>query len=140
MIVDLGCGKGRLFHYLCTKGFRGICIGIELWKEVALQTRKHLAKYDNVTIVHDNFLNCDFPQNFTIAYYFNSANREVTSELIKKLESQKKRFKFVYINALYADLKNGRRGWSILYEFDTGYRLDKTLHSIIFEHNPAKEG
>ncbi|MBR6286846.1 MAG: hypothetical protein IKR18_07665, partial [Bacteroidaceae bacterium] len=99
--------------------------------------QKDREKYDNVTIVHNNFLNYDFPQDFTIVYYFNSANREVTGELIKNLESYGRKFKFIYINALYADLMKERRGWSISYEFDTRYRLDKKLHSIIFEYNPV---
>jgi len=70
VIVDVGCGKGRVFNYLLYKGVKNKMIGYEINPSVGLKTQKSLSKYKNVAIITQNIFD-NFPSEANIFYLYN---------------------------------------------------------------------
>jgi SAM-dependent methyltransferase len=70
VIVDVGCGKGRVFNYLLYKGVKSRMIGYEINPVVGRETKKHLSKYKNVTIIPENIFD-NFPVDGNIFFLNN---------------------------------------------------------------------
>lgn len=51
VLVDIGCGKGRVINFWLHQGWTNRMIGLELDPEIAEQARSRLRPYENVTIV-----------------------------------------------------------------------------------------
>lgn len=87
VIVDVGCGKGRLFNLLLHLGFKNRLIGVEVDSAVATFTKNRLRKYPNIEI-----LECDVTAlekiPGTIFYLFNPFTRPVMEKFVRKLEQQ----------------------------------------------------
>ena len=55
VLVDVGCGKGRVLNWWLSKRLPNRIVGLELDPEVAAHTRHRLRKYRNVTIITGDF-------------------------------------------------------------------------------------
>ena len=42
VIMDVGCGRGRIFNYLLKNNFKGTMYGVEIDREIALFTKNRL--------------------------------------------------------------------------------------------------
>jgi len=51
VIVDVGCGKGRVLNWLLSKRLKNKLIGVEVYPEIASFTRDRLKKYTQVEII-----------------------------------------------------------------------------------------
>lgn len=51
IIVDLGCGKGRVINWFLNKKIKNRILGIEVYPEIAAFTRNRLKKYKQVEIL-----------------------------------------------------------------------------------------
>ena len=51
IIVDLGCGKGRVINWFLNKNIKNRILGIEVYPEIAAFTRNRLQKYSQVEIL-----------------------------------------------------------------------------------------
>ena len=51
IIVDLGCGKGRVINWFLNKNIKNRILGIEVHPEIAAFTRNRLKKYKQVEII-----------------------------------------------------------------------------------------
>jgi hypothetical protein len=69
VLVDVGCGKGRVINSWLHSGYHNQMIGIELDEDIAAQTRNRLRKYDNITIIAGNIIE-NIPKNGTLFYLF----------------------------------------------------------------------
>lgn len=69
VLVDIGCGKGRVINYWLSQGHRSKIVGIDLDDEIASKTRKRLSRYKNVSIVTGNALD-NLPQEGTVFYLY----------------------------------------------------------------------
>lgn len=78
VIVDVGCGKGRVINFLLSRGYRNKLVGIELDKEIAARTAKQFRKYKNVAIIYGNALD-NIPKDGTIFYFYNPFDRDVVA-------------------------------------------------------------
>jgi SAM-dependent methyltransferase len=75
VIVDVGCGKGRVLNYLLYRGIKNKIIGYEINEAVGNQTKKNLSRFNNVEILSENIFD-DFPEHanvFYMAHPFNEA-------------------------------------------------------------------
>ncbi|MDM8536346.1 class I SAM-dependent methyltransferase [Desulfobacterales bacterium HSG17] len=70
VIVDVGCGKGRVINWLLSRKIQNRIIGIELNPEIAARTKKRLRKFKNVEIISGNILEC-LPENGILFYLYN---------------------------------------------------------------------
>lgn len=84
VLVDVGCGKGRVINWWLDQGFTNPIIGLELEEKVAEQTRRRLRKYKNVKIITGDAVE-NIPHNGTIFYLYNPFPEPVLEEFKKRL-------------------------------------------------------
>ncbi len=79
VIVDVGCGKGRVFNYLLHKGAKNKMIGYEINADVAERAKKQLNRFKNVEIRSENIFD-NFPSEPNIFYMFNPFSQLLMKE------------------------------------------------------------
>jgi hypothetical protein len=77
VLVDVGCGKGRVLNFWLKMGVRNRLIGIEIDERFAKTTRLRLAGFDNVEVLCGDAFEL-LPDDGTIFYIFNPFTRETT--------------------------------------------------------------
>lgn len=70
VLVDVGCGKGRVINWWLSRGIRNQIIGVELDPIIADATRRRLRRFSNVSILAGSILNL-LPSEGTLYYLFN---------------------------------------------------------------------
>jgi len=70
VLVDVGCGRGRVINWWLDQGHRGPIIGLELLEDVAASTRSRLKRFANVTIVSGDAI-ANLPPEGTLFFLFN---------------------------------------------------------------------
>jgi hypothetical protein len=75
VLVDVGCGYGRVINWWLYRGFRNRIVGLEMMTEVAEHTRRRLRRHDNVTIVTGDAI-ANLPADGTLFYLFNPFDAE----------------------------------------------------------------
>jgi SAM-dependent methyltransferase len=73
VLVDIGCGKGRVINWWLHRGYRNKIVGIELDPTIADQTRRRLRRHNNVAIITGDAIE-HFPSNGTVFYLYNPFN------------------------------------------------------------------
>jgi SAM-dependent methyltransferase len=112
VIVDVGCGKGRVINYLLHKKSKNRIIGVELDSDIAAFTRRRLRRYRNVEIRNGNILD-SIPEDATMFYLFNPFNADVMGRFKAKLEAVFDSTVVIYYNANYADIFENAPGWTV---------------------------
>lgn len=125
VLVDVGCGKGRVINYWIFKSYKNKIIGLELDKKIAKQTAKQFSRLNNITIIPGNAL-LNIPSDGTVFYFYNPFSKDIViqfeailSELFKN-----KSIKIIYYNPKSIDVFNNGK-WvikNINFEKDLGYR------------------
>jgi hypothetical protein len=82
VLVDVGCGEGRVINFWLSLGWKNPIIGIEAVETVADQARKRYRKYPNVSIVSGDAL-ANLPCNGTLFYLYNPFGDEVVAQFEK---------------------------------------------------------
>jgi SAM-dependent methyltransferase len=70
VLVDVGCGKGRVINWWLSRGYTNEIIGIEIDEEIAERTRRRLRRYRQVSIVCGDAIET-LPVEGTLFYLFN---------------------------------------------------------------------
>lgn len=76
VLVDVGCGKGRVINWWLHCGLQNTIIGIEQLEDVAAKLRHRLRRWKNVTIRSGDALS-NLPENGTVFYLFNPFEADV---------------------------------------------------------------
>lgn len=84
VLVDVGCGKGRVINYWLFRKLKNKIIGLELDPEIAKQTKNHFLKWSNVTIMQGDAIK-NMPKDGTIFYFYNPFTEEVVREFEKSI-------------------------------------------------------
>jgi SAM-dependent methyltransferase len=114
IIVDVGCGKGRVISYLLFKGIRNRIIGAEYNEQIANETRDHTRRFKNVEIRSGDIFS-DFPYQANIFYLYNPFDEE----LIRKFKayildiSSDSIVSILYYNPSYIDVFHGDDNFSV---------------------------
>lgn len=110
-IMDIGCGRGRLFNYLLHKGYQGHMYGVEIDPEICQFTQNRLSAYRNVTIVCADAV---FSPKKEIDTYFMFCpfDRIHTNTFINAVEQIHKSCKVIYYHSKYSDEFLHRSGWT----------------------------
>lgn len=104
VIVDVGCGKGRVFNFLLYEGFKNKMIGYEINEDVGETTRRNLSKYKNVEIISKNIFD-DFPTEGNVFYLFNPFRSAMMVDFKNKiLQLREKDPVILYYNPQYLDV------------------------------------
>ena len=104
VIVDVGCGRGRVINYLLSRGLKNRIYGLELDPDVASDTAERLARHRNVSIVSGNAIE-NLPQRGTLFYLYNPFAEFVVRRLNAKLLSlpAADKVRVIYYNCLHVD-------------------------------------
>jgi len=99
VLVDVGCGKGRIINYWLSKNFKNKIIGLELDPEVAKQTAKQFSKWKNVSIIEGDAIS-NLPSEGTIFYFYNPFTEKIVEQFEEVLSVmfKDKPIKIIYYN------------------------------------------
>lgn len=84
VLVDVGCGKGRVINWWLRHGYDNKIIGIELDAEIAAGTSRRLGRHTNVSIVAGNVLDL-VPEDGTLFYLYNPFTADVLERFAERL-------------------------------------------------------
>lgn len=104
VIVDVGCGKGRVFSYLLFKKLKNKMLGYEINQEVGEKTKKRLARFKNVEIICGNIFD-GFPAEGNIFYLYNPFKEAMMTEFKQRfLEIADRAPVMIYNNPIHLDV------------------------------------
>lgn len=129
ILVDIGCGRGRVINWWLSKGFRNKIIGIEIDHELAKNTKNRLSKYTNVEIITANATEF-IPKEGTIFYLFNPFDRNLLVNFIAKFKTifyNNKYIKIIYYNCTEIDIFESDIFWNVNYIY-----LGKIYHKAAY--------
>jgi len=117
VLVDVGCGKGRVINWWLHRYGRNRIYGIEIDPEIAAAAAKRLKRYKNVQILTGDA--CELlPEDATIFMLFNPFNERATFRFmgavkaLPDLDGDRKRT-ILYYNCLYKDLFVNDGGFAV---------------------------
>jgi SAM-dependent methyltransferase len=116
VLVDVGCGKGRLLNWWLSRGSHNQIVGLELDPEIAAHTRHRLRKYRRVTIVTGDGVE-NLPADGTLFFLFNPFQKSVVSRFKERILQLPRRDKIriYYYNCEHADVFENDPRFSIEY-------------------------
>ena len=91
VLVDVGCGMGRVLAAAATKPFRRI-IGVELVQSFVDEARENLRRAKprlrcrDVEVIQANALDFEFPDDMTVAHFFNPFRGATLGRVVDKLK------------------------------------------------------
>jgi SAM-dependent methyltransferase len=86
LVVDVGCGRGRLMNWLLRKGFRGRIVGVEVNPPVAEFARSRLKQYSQIEIVTGDATQI-LPPDGSVFYLYNPFEGPLIRAFAEKLAS-----------------------------------------------------
>ncbi len=106
VIIDVGCGKGRVFSYLLYKGLKNRMIGYEINPAVSVKTQKRLSRYKNVEIRLENIFD-NFPAEGNIFYLYHPFKEVmVTAFMHEILKVANRNPVIIYNNPVHLEVFN----------------------------------
>jgi SAM-dependent methyltransferase len=108
VLVDIGCGKGRVINWWLSQGLCNRMVGIELDEQIAQQTRRRLRQFANVEIINGNAVSL-IPEDATLLYLYNPFDADVMRSLKCRLkniliQTNKTKITVVYFNCKHLDV------------------------------------
>ena len=84
VLVDVGCGKGRVIAWWLNLGYKNRIYGFELDGKMASFAKIAFAEHENVTIINGNIFD-SFPADADVFYMYNPFGAEMTSDFKDRL-------------------------------------------------------
>ena len=140
VLLDVGCGEGRVLSYLYLRGFHGRIIGIELDPEVAQTARSRLEGLERVEVITNNvFDRPDLIAHATALFAFNPFYGNTTLDFIELVEKVKTEpVRFYYCGDYYHAFLDERAGWTRLASDEVRRAGAEPLSYSIYEYAPAR--
>jgi hypothetical protein len=117
VLVDVGCGKGRVLNWWLDHYRSHRIYGIELDPDIAAQTRSRLRRFQNVTILTGNV--CELiPADSSLFYLFNPFDAAVMQRFIDALQAAPVAHnglprRIIYYNSKHVDLFENNRLFTV---------------------------
>ncbi len=125
VLVDVGCGKGRIINYWLSRKYKNKIVGLELDPEVARCTAQHFAWCKNVRIKSGDAI-AHLPKDGTIFYFYNPFSEEKVREFEAALSAgfSDRPIKIIYYNpkSLKVFMNGNWKIRTINFENDLGIR------------------
>jgi SAM-dependent methyltransferase len=114
VLVDVGCGKGRVINWWLSQGVRNRIVGIEINPEVAAATAKRLRRHPNVTIVPGD-ATIAIPSDATLVYMYSPFDGPAMERFKAMLVMRfaQRGITLLYWNAEYLDVFRGDPDWDV---------------------------
>lgn len=142
VLVDIGCGKGRVFNWWLRQNLDNRMIGIELDWKIAAATQKRLQDYPNVSILAGDAVEL-IPPEGTLFYLYNPFGEETMSKFrdrMADLFTGQKSITILYYNCKHVDLFKLDPRWIVEVEVGNPTSTNGLLQSlaVIKLHNDEK--
>jgi SAM-dependent methyltransferase len=116
VLVDVGCGKGRILNYWLRSGLKNKLYGLELDPVFANKTAARLRNFERVTI-HEGDAIKNLPQDATLFFLYNPFALEVVERFkARVLEHYAHRLhtiRIVYYGCMYVEAFENDPNWNI---------------------------
>lgn len=115
VLVDVGCGKGRVIKWWIGQGFQNRIIGIELDPSVAQRTRRRFSRFPNIDILAGDAVDL-IPSNGTVFYLYHPFRRAKMKEFQSKLvrvSNDISNVRILYNNCKYIGLFEDDCNWHV---------------------------
>ena len=141
VLVDMGCGKGRVLLVAMTFGFKKI-IGVEFSEElsricvhnVANVRRRDIVSNSDIEIVTGDAADYTIPTDANVFYFFNPFGPEVLNRVLLNIEDSLKirdrTLYVIYVNPVHKE-QFLRKGYQAVKTFDAAAL-------VMVKHPPAK--
>jgi hypothetical protein len=117
VLVDVGCGKGRVINFWLGRGHRNRIVGVELDETIASVTRARLARFLNVEIISGDAAE-SVPADGTLFFLFNPFDQKVMKRFAEQLK-RSPHARIIYWYCMHVDIfKNDP--WWIVADLRTG--------------------
>lgn len=99
VLVDVGCGKGRIINYWLSRKLKNKIIGLELDKTIADKTARQFSRWKNVSVIQGDAIT-NIPSDGTVFYFYNpfTADKVEQFEQILSRMFANKPIKVIYYN------------------------------------------
>ena len=87
VLVDVGCGKGRVLNHWLEMGLDNRLVGVELDRDVAAFAARRLGRFPNVEVVCGDAIE-ELPRDGTVFFLFNPFNRGTLSRFAERIATQ----------------------------------------------------
>jgi len=127
VLVDVGCGKGRVLNFWLHRGLRNRMVGIEIDERWAAFAARRLERFPNVEVLCGDAFEL-IPAEGTIFFIFNPFNEEITEKFkdhLMGLRGPDADITLVYYMAQYAALFEADPAWTVTPV------LDNTFHPTV---------
>ena len=115
VLVDVGCGKGRVLSWWASRGGGNRIIGLEISDDVARETRHRLRNHPNVVVIPGDAIE-HLPADGTVFFLYNSFGERTVrafSERAKELLAARPRASVLYYNPVHADVFRADPAWKV---------------------------
>ncbi len=86
ILVDVGCGKGRVINYWLSQKLSNQIYGLEIDPSIAVNTSRQFANYPNVQIIQGDAIK-NLPAGGTVFYFYNPFSTEKVVEFEQRLHA-----------------------------------------------------
>ncbi len=114
VLVDVGCGRGRVLSWWLDRGYRNTMVGLEIDDLIAAETRQRLARYPRISIVTGDAVK-NLPNDGTIFFLFNPFDRASLVRFRDKLAGSglRDRIRVLYYNAVHIEVFREDPAWRV---------------------------
>ena len=115
VLVDVGCGNGRVINWWLSRGLRNKIIGVEIQEEVAKRTRRRLRRYPNVEIITGDAVE-NLPPDGTLFYLANPFDATTVRRFKAKMREHCARrddIRIIYYACVQVGVFSEDPSWSI---------------------------
>ena len=115
VLVDVGCGKGRVINWWLYNGHENKIVGLELDPVIGEQTKRRLRKHTNVTIIDGNAID-NLPHDGTVFFLFNPFNAPIVENFKHRLSAMlpsQRGVQIYYYNPKHLDCFANDSSWKI---------------------------
>jgi hypothetical protein len=115
VLVDVGCGKGRVIQWWLSRGYRNPMVGLEIDPDIGARTARRLRRFANVEIRPGNAVE-HLPPGGTVFFLFNpftAAVVEAFREGVFAAAQRPERVRLFYLNPVHIDVFERDPAWQV---------------------------
>jgi SAM-dependent methyltransferase len=117
VLVDVGCGKGRVIQWWLSRGYRNPIVGLEIDPEIAARTARRLRRFTNVEIRTGDAVE-HLPPGGTVFFLFNPFTEPVAAafgEVLVATAQRPDRVRLFYVNPVHIEVFERDPAWRVVH-------------------------
>ena len=112
LLVDVGCGRGRVLNHWLGLRKNVDIVGIEIDPEIASETRRRLGRFANVTVLAGDAAEA-LPADASLLYLFNPFNGHVMERFKRSVSERCPSATLLYYHPIYLQIFREDPVWDV---------------------------